>query len=50
MVTSSGTVPTYDEYTALLLSAALAYDDQFIATKSKCHVKLHKFQHDEAFL
>jgi hypothetical protein len=40
---TSGTMQTYDSYTTLLLSTASAYDDQFIATKSKHHVMLHKF-------
>jgi hypothetical protein len=47
MGTTSGTLLTYDEYTTLLLSAASAYDDQFKATKSKPHVMLHEFQHEE---
>jgi hypothetical protein len=47
MGTTSGTLLTYDEYTMLLLSAASAYDDQLKATKSKRHVMLHEFQHEE---
>jgi hypothetical protein len=45
---TSGSMLTYDAYTTLLLSAASAYDDQFKATKTKCHVMLHEIQHDES--
>jgi hypothetical protein len=48
MVTTSGSMLTYDAYMTLLLSAATAYDDQFKAKKSKRHDMLHEIHHDES--
>jgi hypothetical protein len=50
MVTTSGTMLAYDEYTTLLLSVESAYDDQFKATKSIRHVMLYEIQHKKPVL
>jgi hypothetical protein len=44
MGATSGTTLTYDEYVALLLSAASAYNEQFKPKRAKHHVLIHDIQ------